>query len=186
MSVPGAKLFVTTNPDNPAHWLRRDFLGNNGLDLRTGTSSLAITVAEWPWIEIVPADTAVPQFSHGKLTAVTFWRVLSDDGKEVVRHLEKHIPSQNAILHGVYVGNQTDLGEVYPLTDFPPRRSSSSATSPTGTRSRSLTSPLDASSAVYLPNIRPNRLWRDLGPQAASLGRPVPIHWDVRPVHLHY
>lgn len=34
MSVPGAKLFVTTNPDNPAHWLRRDFLGNNGLDLR--------------------------------------------------------------------------------------------------------------------------------------------------------
>jgi PBSX family phage terminase large subunit len=34
MSVPGAKLFVTINPDNPAHWLRRDFLGNNGLDLR--------------------------------------------------------------------------------------------------------------------------------------------------------
>jgi PBSX family phage terminase large subunit len=26
MSVPGAKLFATTNPDNPAHWLRKDFL----------------------------------------------------------------------------------------------------------------------------------------------------------------
>lgn len=26
MSVPGAKLFATTNPDNPAHWLRRDVL----------------------------------------------------------------------------------------------------------------------------------------------------------------
>lgn len=26
MSVDGAKLFGTTNPDNPAHWLRRDYL----------------------------------------------------------------------------------------------------------------------------------------------------------------
>lgn len=26
MSVPGAKLFCTTNPDNPAHWLRRNYL----------------------------------------------------------------------------------------------------------------------------------------------------------------
>jgi PBSX family phage terminase large subunit len=26
MSVPGAMLFATTNPDNPAHWLRRDFI----------------------------------------------------------------------------------------------------------------------------------------------------------------
>lgn len=35
MSVPGAKLFATTNPDNPAHWLRRDFILRQGdLDLR--------------------------------------------------------------------------------------------------------------------------------------------------------
>lgn len=26
MSVPGSKMFLTSNPDNPAHWLRRDFL----------------------------------------------------------------------------------------------------------------------------------------------------------------
>jgi PBSX family phage terminase large subunit len=26
MSVPGAKLFATTNPDNPAHWLRKNYL----------------------------------------------------------------------------------------------------------------------------------------------------------------
>lgn len=26
LSVPGAQLFGTTNPDNPAHWLRQDFL----------------------------------------------------------------------------------------------------------------------------------------------------------------
>lgn len=35
MSVPGAKLFATTNPDSPAHWLRRDFLLREGeLNLR--------------------------------------------------------------------------------------------------------------------------------------------------------
>lgn len=26
MSVPGAKMFLTTNPDNPGHWLRQDYL----------------------------------------------------------------------------------------------------------------------------------------------------------------
>lgn len=26
LSLPGAKLFATTNPDNPAHWLKRDYL----------------------------------------------------------------------------------------------------------------------------------------------------------------
>lgn len=36
MSVPGAKLFATTNPDNPAHWLRKDFILRAGdLDLRS-------------------------------------------------------------------------------------------------------------------------------------------------------
>jgi len=35
MSVPGAKMFATTNPDTPAHWLRKDFLARaNDLDLR--------------------------------------------------------------------------------------------------------------------------------------------------------
>jgi len=127
-------------------------------------------IAEYPWIDIVPCDSAVPQFAYGKLVAVTFWRVLSDDGKEVVRHLEKHIPSQNTILHGVYVGNQTDLGTVYPLTDFPETRQFVGDL----TEGNAITfpdQPMDASTVVYIPNIRPNRLWRDLGPQAAPLGR---------------
>lgn len=35
MSVDGAKMFATTNPDNPAHWLRRDFILRAGaLNLR--------------------------------------------------------------------------------------------------------------------------------------------------------
>lgn len=34
MSVPGAMLFATTNPDSPAHWLRRKFLRRPELDVR--------------------------------------------------------------------------------------------------------------------------------------------------------
>lgn len=36
LSVPGARLMATTNPDNPGHWLRKDFINREGeLDLRT-------------------------------------------------------------------------------------------------------------------------------------------------------
>lgn len=35
LSVPGAKLFATTNPDAPRHWLKRDFIDQaDGMDLR--------------------------------------------------------------------------------------------------------------------------------------------------------
>jgi PBSX family phage terminase large subunit len=35
LSVPGAKLLATTNPDNPGHWLKKEYLDRTGeLDLR--------------------------------------------------------------------------------------------------------------------------------------------------------
>lgn len=35
LSVPGARLLATTNPDNPGHWLKKEFLDRSGmLDLR--------------------------------------------------------------------------------------------------------------------------------------------------------
>ena len=33
LSESGAKLFATTNPDNPTHWVKRDYLDNVGVDL---------------------------------------------------------------------------------------------------------------------------------------------------------
>lgn len=33
LSVRGAKLLATTNPDNPGHWLKRNYLDNHSLDL---------------------------------------------------------------------------------------------------------------------------------------------------------
>lgn len=127
-------------------------------------------IADKPWIDLVPADCAVPEFRYGRLVAVTFWSVIRDEGKDVVRHLEKHIPGQNAILHGVYQGNQTELGRPMSLTDF-------GETAPYAqvmTEGNAITfpdAPKDASTVVYVPNMRPNRVWRELGPQAAPLGR---------------
>lgn len=33
LSEEGAKLFATTNPDNPRHWVKRDYLDNSAIDL---------------------------------------------------------------------------------------------------------------------------------------------------------
>lgn len=127
------------------------------------------TVSDRPWIQPVPADVGVPEFSYDKLRSVTFWRVLSDNGTDVVRHLEMHVPGQNQIIHGVYQGDQTDLGEIVPLSDFP-----ATARVAGDLQGSTLTlpdMPLDASTVVYVPNIRPNKIWRDFGPELWPLGR---------------
>jgi hypothetical protein len=122
------------------------------------------------WIDMVPADVAIPVFSYNKLQAVTFWRVLSDTGKQVVRHLEIHVPSQNAIFHRVHVGDQDTLGDVRPLTDFEETRPLAGYLTD-GDAITFPNMPFDASTVVYIPNMRPNRIWRGLGAQAAPLGR---------------
>lgn len=127
-------------------------------------------VSDEPMLDVVPADAAVPLFSHGKLLGVTFWRIISDDGSKVVRHLETHAPGQNAIFHSVYVGDQTDLGRIYPLTDFPETAQFAQYLSE-GNAIRFPDMPQDASTVVYIPNMLPNKIWRDLGPTVAPLGR---------------
>jgi hypothetical protein len=128
-------------------------------------------LADHPWIDVVPADAAVPEFRYGRLVAVTFWRVVEDTGSSVLRHLEKHIPSQNAILHGLYAGDQKVLGRPIPLTDHPDTAPIAPMITDGGNRITFPDQPKDASTVVYVPNIRPNRIWRDLGPQVVPLGR---------------
>src|SRR5579872_6944265 len=127
-------------------------------------------ISDRPWLDWVPPDCAVPEFRYGRLVAVTFWSVIRDEGKDVIQHLEKHIPARNAILHGVYHGTQKNLGRPMALTDF-------EETAPYAevlTEGNAITfpdQPKDASTVVYVPNMRPNRIWRELGPQAEPLGR---------------
>jgi len=127
------------------------------------------SISDCAWLEPVHPDAAVPEFSHGKLTSVTFWRVIADNGTDVVRQLEKHVPADNSIFHGVYVGTQTDLGMPAPLTDFP----ETAPLAPLLVDGQAIVFPDlpgDASTVSYIPNMRPNRIWRDI-PVATSLGR---------------
>lgn len=53
------------------------------------------------------ADTAIPEWSGGKLAAVTFWSS-HIDGDEFYRHFERHEPGR--IIHAVYKGSSDNVG----------------------------------------------------------------------------
>lgn len=115
-------------------------------------------VADRPWLSAVHADAAVPEWRWGQLAAVTFWEELSNDGKEVVRHLERH--EVGYILHGLYKGTPTELGKPADLGAFPETENLEPVVK-TG---------IGKLTAEYIPNMKPNRLWRSL-PVAAPMGR---------------
>ncbi|KAB8196237.1 hypothetical protein FH608_005530 [Nonomuraea phyllanthi] len=95
---------------------------------------------------------------------MTFWRVVEDDGQKVVRHLERH--EVGSILHGLYEGDCDNLGTMVPLTEHEATAHLAEAVDAEGaveTRIPYLT-------ASYTPNIKPNRIWRNI-PAAAYLGR---------------
>ncbi len=111
---------------------------------------------EHPLLTSVDADSAVPEFRWGKLTAVTFWRVVNvaDDETQVWRHLERHEPGY--VLHGLYRGTAQQLGTSEPLDRMGPDwtiadQLTDEGVVPTG---------IKRLTAVYVPNMRPNRLWR--------------------------
>lgn len=117
-------------------------------------------IAPGPWIDKVDADAAVPEFRWGRLHAVTFWRTVEETaaGKCWV-HLERHEPG--AVYNGLYLGDPGQLGDRYPLTAHPEtaRLADEVATGIT-----------DRPTAVYVPNMRPNRDWRT-HPVGRDLGR---------------
>lgn len=106
---------------------------------------------EWrdhPFLRAVHADAAVPEWRWGQLAAVTFWQVVEEDGGKCWRHLERHEPGR--ILHGLYVGTTDQLGF---LTELGAHE-----------KTRHLAPVVEAVpkrlTAVYVPNMRPNRLDR--------------------------
>jgi hypothetical protein len=129
-----------------------------------------------PWIDLVHADSAVPEFQWGQLRAVTFWDVLERDeeGTVVVRHLERH--EFGRIEHAVYRGTDAELGHQVRLTDYEATAGYAHIDPATGVVMDDrvgivLTGVEDALTAEYIPNIGPNRQWRK-HPQARFLGRP--------------
>lgn len=109
-------------------------------------------------------DQAIPEWRHGKLTAVTFWTVTRREGQYVYRHLERHEPG--VILHGLYQGTADKLGVRRQLVDDPATEYlaldvGTDGAMPTG---------VDELTAVYVPNKTPNRRFRT-DPHLAPHGR---------------
>lgn len=115
-------------------------------------------VSDQPWLAAVHADCAVPEWRWGRLSAVTFWRVVEQDGSRCLIHLERHEPG--AILHGLYEGTVGDLGRQVDLGAHPE----------TAGLPPIVQTGIDRLTAVYLPNMRPQRRWRNY-PAGANLGR---------------
>jgi A118 family predicted phage portal protein len=117
-----------------------------------------------PLLTTVHADSAVPEFTWGRLTAVTFWRVINvgSDKESVWRHLERHEPGY--VLHGLYEGSSGYLGEPRSLALMGPdwTVSDQMASVDDGVVETGITD----LTAVYVPNMRPNRTWR-----GSALGR---------------
>jgi hypothetical protein len=122
-----------------------------------------------PFLTVVDADVADPEFAWGRLRAVTFWHVVRQENQRVWRHLERHELAPDGtglILHGLYEGTVDNLGRVVPLTD--------------STATAGLAEVVDAESkistgspglaVVYVPNVRPQRRWRK-DPVGRYLGR---------------
>ena len=122
-------------------------------------------VAAEPWIDSVPADAAAPEFAYGRLKAVTFWRVVSSDGQQVWRHLERH--EHGRIYHGLYEGGLSSLGRPVPLTESPETAPLASQVDAEGGLD---TGAPDHLTAVYVPNMRPARAWRHI-PRARGWGQ---------------
>lgn len=129
-----------------------------GVFLKTGWDE---SIGKFPLLTAVHADAAVPEFLWGRLTAVTFWKVVQQDEEKVWRHLERH--ERGVILHGLYEGDLRNLGLPVPLTESP---YTTDLANQVEEGDRIETQLPDRLTAVYIPNMRPNRSDR-----GSSLGR---------------
>lgn len=121
-------------------------------------------VKQKPWPSAVHPDAAVPEWRHGHLWSVIFWRVIHSDGKLVVRHLECH--EKGWISNAVYEGIEDELGSPVPLTNYPATQGLVTAEYPDG----KFPTGSDELTARYVPNMLPNRIWRNES-SAAYYGR---------------
>jgi A118 family predicted phage portal protein len=123
------------------------------------------------FLTVVNADVACPEFSWGRLRAVTFWHVIKDNGSTVLRHLERHELDGNGIgliQHGLYQGTPTHLGRVIPLAEHPATEGLAGGIDSEGYITSGRTPGLNV---VYIPNCEPSVAKAFMGlPAAAGWG----------------
>lgn len=119
-----------------------------------------------PIADVVHADAAWPEFAYGRLQAVTFWQVIGKDGQKVQRLLERHevLNGAGRVEYGLFEGTEEKLGR---RIDF----GGAAATANLQVDADSSVPTLwDKLTAVYVPNMRPNKLWRS-DAVGSALGR---------------
>lgn len=108
------------------------------------------SLSPYPLLAVVHPDNAIPEFRFGILTGCTFWKVISDDGRDVVRLLERHEPG--TILNSVYLGSADELGSAVSLGNF----------AETASLLPAVPTQIDRLACVYVPNMLPNRRFRSM------------------------
>jgi A118 family predicted phage portal protein len=129
--------------------------------------------ADAPFLSAVDADGAWPEFQWGILRAVTFWKVIHQDGQTVWRHLERHELDKSGvgiILHGLYEGTPTDLGRAKPLTERDEMAGYLKAIDAAGRSDSAISTESPGLAVTYIPNQRPQRRWRK-DPVGTNYGR---------------
>jgi A118 family predicted phage portal protein len=110
----------------------------------------------FPLLGIAQSDQAIPEFQFGILKRVTFYRVVEKDGNTLWRHIEVHEVEgtgetrKAVVLHGLYKGSDNDLGIAATL----------GAQGMTANLEPRVELPFQELDVEYVPNIRPNRLFR--------------------------
>lgn len=128
------------------------------------------TVSDAAFITKVDADLAWPEFRWGRLTAVTFWRVLAVEGGTHWRHLERHELDSfgvGVIRHGLYEGTSDDLGRPREFTLRPETEWLTGQGLIDGNTISTQSPGLDV---VYIRNLEQAKQWRK-HPLGANLGR---------------
>ena len=119
-------------------------------------------VADHPILAPMPGDAGIPEFRWGRLVAVTFWRVVYNDGTQVWRHLERHelVNGRGVILHGLYKGTHDNLGQKVSLDAHPA----------TAGLEEVVPVPGGGLAVRYVPNMLPARRFRHV-PLGMALGQ---------------
>lgn len=121
-------------------------------------------IADHVMLGVNSADMAVPTWRYDQLQAVTFWSVVASEEGTWIRHLERHEPGR--ILHGLYEGDQGNLGRRIPLEASPDTAWAADVVDADG----AIETGVPWLTAAYVPNQRPNRKWRRT-PGLAPFGR---------------
>ncbi|MFM9777085.1 phage portal protein [Streptomyces scabiei] len=112
-------------------------------------------LAPRPLLTAAHADGAIPTWSMGVMTSLLIWREVERHGNEVRRHLELH--ESGKVSHGLYEGTLDNLGMRVPLTEH---EATSDLVTSLGVEGDSIATGIKPLTAVYVPNMRPNRKYR--------------------------